>query len=126
MLRSSSVAGSAAKVVSCFLRGFCRPLVRPDLQKWDLSVPLLADLCVSAVYPRTRERLMALLLLAQQPSCCASRLCLTLGRDVHTVLKWVHDFNARGLSGLAYRHTGGCAPGRSSLAPLLDEVLTLA
>lgn len=99
-------------------------MVRPDLQKWSLSVPLLVELSISAVHPRTRERLTALLLLSQGPPYrCASQLCRTLGRDVHTVLKWVHDFNERGLSGVAYRHSGGCAPRRMLLAPLLDQVI---
>ena len=49
-----------------------------------------------------RFALMALLLLAQDAPkrLCATRLSQVLGRDVHTVLKWVHDFNARGLTAL--------------------------
>lgn len=90
-------------------------------------MPLLAELAVRAVHPRTRERLLALLLMSQGPPYRgASQLCTALGRDVHTLLKWVHDFNARGLSGLDYRHSGGPKPRRSALAPLLDEVISQA
>ena len=75
-------------------------------------------------HPRTGERLLALLLLSQGPPYrCTSQLCKTLGRDVHTVLQWAHDFNAWGLAAWVYRHPGGSAPRRHALAPLLGEVL---
>jgi hypothetical protein len=102
-------------------------MVRPDLQKWSVSAQMLAELSITAAHPRTRERLLALLLLSQgPPHRCAFQLCKTLGRDVHTVLQWVHDFNARGLAALEYRHTGGTPPRRHALAPLLGEVLEQA
>lgn len=102
-------------------------MVRPDLQKWSVSTQLLAELSITAAHPRTRERLLALLLLSQGAAYrCPSQLCATLGRDVHTVLQWMHDFNARGLSALVYRHSGGSPPRRHALAPLLGEVLEQA
>lgn len=55
----------------------------------------VADRAVSAgSHPRTRERLLALRDIAR--GRCVSALCKPLGRHVTTVLKWVHDFNARG------------------------------
>lgn len=102
-------------------------MVRPDLHKGSVSMQTLAELSISAAHPRTRERILALLLLSQgSPYRCPSQLCATLGRDVHTVHKWVHDFNARGLPALMYRHTGGSPPRRHALAPLLGEVLEQA
>lgn len=102
-------------------------MIRPDLQKWSVSTQQLAELSISAAHPRTRERLLALLLLAQRaPYRCASTLCKALGRDVHTVLKWVHDFNDRGLAALVYQHTGGTPSRRQALAPLLSEVIEAA
>lgn len=84
-------------------------MLRPDLQKRSLSPSRLLELSIQAPHPRTRERLLALFLLAQPPpqSTCAAHLCHKLGRDVHTLLKWVHDFNAGGLPALVYRHSGG-------------------
>ena len=69
-------------------------MVRPDLQKWSLSPRQITHLSVSAPHPRTRERFLALVLIPQGQS--AWHLCRSLGRDVHTVLKWVHDFNLDG------------------------------
>ena len=99
-------------------------MVRPDLQKWSLSLPALTELSVHSPHPRTRERLLALVLVAQ--GACAWSLRQTLGRNVHTLLKWVHDFNLHGPSALIYRHTGGTPSRCSPLAPLLGEVLEQA
>lgn len=121
------MADSAAKLDTVESPVYMPVMVRPDLPKWALTVPLLAQLCASAVHPRTRERLVALLLMSQGPPFrCASQLCSALDRDVHTLLKWVHDFNARGLRGIDYQHSGGKKPQRSALAPLLDQVLAQA
>lgn len=110
---------------------YTQGMVRPDLQKWSLSLSTLTELSISAEHPRTRERLTALVLLSQGqatdgyrgPARCAERLHAVLGRDVHTVLKWVHDFNDRGPAALVYRHTGGTPSRREILVPLVREVL---
>ena len=99
-------------------------MVRPDLQKWSMSLEALTELSVHAPHPRTRERLLALLLLAQ--GWCAWSLHRTLGRDVHTVLKWVHDFNDRGPTALIYRHTGGSPAQRVRFAQLVHEAVEQA
>lgn len=99
-------------------------MVRPDLQKWSLSLEALTELSVHAPHPRTRERLMALLLLAQGQ--CAWSLHRILGRDVHTVLKWVHDFNQGGPTAMIYRHTGGSSAQRMRFAPLVREAVEQA
>jgi len=99
-------------------------MVRPDLQKWSLSLDALTELSVYASHPRTRERFLALTLLCQGQS--AWRLHRSLGRDVHTVLKWVHDFNLGGPSALIYRRTGGSVAQSHRFAPLLGEVISQA
>jgi hypothetical protein len=99
-------------------------MVRPDLQKWSLSLEALTELSVYAPHPRTRERLLALVLLAQGQ--CAWGLCRILGRDVHTLLKWVHDFNQGGPTALIYRRTGGSAARRWHFAPLVKEAVEQA
>jgi hypothetical protein len=128
---SATEAGWAAKVDGRGFGVYTQGMVRPDLQKWSLSLSTLTELSISAEHPRTRERLTALVLLSQGqatdgyrgPARCAERLHEVLGRDVHTVLKWVHDFNAGGPAALVYRHTGGTPPRRDMLAPLVREVL---
>ena len=96
-------------------------MVRPDLEKWSLSLEALTELSVHAPHPRTRERFLALVLLAQ--GHCAWGLRRILGRDVHTVLKWVHDFNHGGPTALSYRRTGGSPARRSHLAALIQEAV---
>jgi hypothetical protein len=96
-------------------------MVRPDLARWSLTQESLTELCLHAPHPRTRERLLALRDIAR--GCCASALCKPLGRHVTTVLKWVHDFNARGPQALIYRPSGG-KPSRSRpLVTLIHEAL---
>lgn len=96
-------------------------MVRPDLTRWSLTVESLTELCLHAPHPRTRERLLALRDLAR--GSCASALCKPLGRHVTTVLKWVHDFNARGPQALIYRPSGGSPSQRERLVPLIHEAL---
>ena len=74
--------------------------------------------------PRTRERLLALRDIVQ--GTCAARVSIRLERHISTGLKWVHDFNAQGPSALLYLHSGGSAPQRQQLAPLLDEAIEQA
>ncbi len=82
----------------------------------------LTKMNIAALHPFTRERLIAILLLSRgPPDHCASQVCRTLVRDAHTVLQWVHAFNARGLAALVYRHTGGLPPRRHALVPLLGS-----
>jgi len=115
-------------VDSVAARGYMTAMVRPNLPKWSLSLSSLAQLSVEAAHPRTRERLMALVLLAQEAPnrLCATRLSQVLGRNVHTVLKWVHDFNARGPTALIYRRTGGTQAQADTFTPLLHEALEQA
>lgn len=99
-------------------------MVRPDLQKWSLSLEALTELSVHAPHPRTHERLLALVLLVQGQ--CALRIHRILGRDVHTVLKWVHHFNQGGPTALIYRHTGDSPARRVGFASLVREAVEQA
>lgn len=99
-------------------------MVRVELSRWSLTPPLLTLLCLQAVHPRTRERLLVLRDVEQ--GSCAAQVCLRHGRHISTVLKWIHDFNARGLSALLYVPTGGVPAHRQQMAPLLQEAIEQA
>ena len=78
---------SVAKVYGRGVGVYTQGMVRPDLQKWSLSLSTLTELSISAEHPRTRERLTALVLLSQGqaadgyrgPARCAERLHAVLG-----------------------------------------------
>lgn len=99
----------------------CSALLRPELNRWSLNEESLAELCLHAPHPRTRERLLALRDIAR--GSCASALCKPLGRHLTTVLHWVHNFNERGPQALIYRHSGGAASQKDPLVPLIHEAL---
>ena len=73
-------------------------MVRVELSRWSLTPELLTLLCLEAAHSRTRERLLALRDIVQ--GTCAAQVSLRLQRHLSTVLKWVHDFNARGPAAL--------------------------
>ena len=99
-------------------------MVHVELSRWSLTPELLTLLCLEAVHPRTRERLLALRDIVH--GTCAARVSTGLERHISTVLKWVHDFNARGPSALLYLHSGGFPAQRHQLAPLLHEAVEQA
>lgn len=99
-------------------------MVHVELSRWSLTPELLTLLCLEAVHQRTRERLLAVRDIVQ--GSCAARVSVRLARHISTVLKWVHDFNARGPSALLYVHSGGCPAQRRQLAPLLHEAIEQA
>ena len=55
----------------------------------------LRHLALSAPHARTRERALALFEITQHS--CATQAALRTGRRTHTVLGWVHAYNAQGL-----------------------------
>ena len=84
-------------------------MVRPDMEKWGQSLAALRLLSVEAKNKRSRERFLALYMIAdRQTSACA--WAREIGRTKETVLKWVHDYNRLGPEGVFYRHTGGRRP----------------
>ena len=84
-------------------------MVRPDMEKWGQSLADLRVLSVEAKDARSRERFMALYMIAdKQTSACA--WAREIGRTKETVLKWVHDYNRSGPEAVFYRHPGGRRP----------------
>jgi len=84
-------------------------MVRPEPAKWGQTVSDLRRLSVEAAHPRTRERFLALFMIASGQTN-ATRWAEESGRMIDTVLKWVHRYNQSGPEALVYRRTGGHPP----------------
>jgi len=99
-------------------------MVHVELSRWSLTPELLTLLCLEAVHPCTRERLLAVRDIVL--GTCAARVSTRLERHISTVLKWVHDFNARGPAALLCLDSGSFPAQRQQLAPLLHEAIEQA
>ena len=84
-------------------------MIRPDVAKWGQTIDQLRELALRAPHPRTRERFLALYLIARGQTN-ATLWAAQIGRADETVLGWVHQYNQSGPTALTYRHTGGSAP----------------
>ena len=84
-------------------------MVRPDITKWGQSPSDLRDLSVTAEHPRSRERFLALYMIARKQTS-ATRWAKEIGHTKETVLGWVHRYNESGVEGVLYQHTGGRTP----------------
>lgn len=84
-------------------------MVRPDTAKWNQKPDDLRRLSTAASHPRTRERFLALYMIASGQTN-ATRWAATIGREDESVINWVHKYNAGGPDALTYRRTGGSAP----------------
>jgi Helix-turn-helix domain len=84
-------------------------MVRLEMQKWGQSLDDLRRLALQAAHPRTRERFLALSLIADGTHN-ATTWAAQFGRQDDTVLGWVHTYNQKGPDALTYRRTGGPAP----------------
>ena len=84
-------------------------MVRPDLSAWGHTLADLRRLAVNAQHPRSRERLLALYMIASRQTN-ATTWAAHIGRTKETVLSWVHRYNLAGLEGVIYRRTGGRRP----------------
>jgi hypothetical protein len=85
------------------------PMIRVEMQKWGQSPDDLRRLGLKADHPRTRERFLALSLIADGTHN-ATTWAARSGRQDETVLKWLHTYNREGPDALAYRRTGGPTP----------------
>jgi hypothetical protein len=83
-------------------------VIRVDCARWGQTPEDLRHLALSAPHARTRERALALFDITQHS--CASQVAGRTGRRVHTVMSWVHAYNAQGPDALAFRRTGGRRP----------------
>ena len=83
-------------------------VLRVDLARWGQTPEDLRHLALSAPHARTRERALALFDITQHR--CATQVALRTGRRAHTVLGWVHAYNAQGPDALTFRRTGGRRP----------------
>jgi hypothetical protein len=84
-------------------------MIRVEIQKWGQSLDDLRRLALQAEHPRTRERFLALSLIADGTHN-ATTWAVHFGRQDETVLRWLHSYNAKGPDALTYRRTGGPAP----------------
>ncbi len=84
-------------------------MIRPDVQKWGQTTDDLRRLATEAAHPRTRERFLALFVIAAGQSN-ATLWATRIGRCDECVMGWVHRYNERGPDALTYRRTGGRAP----------------
>ena len=84
-------------------------MIRPETEKWQQTMADLRRISVQAEHPRTRERFLALYMIASEQTN-ATRWAAESGRDDNTVMNWVHKYNAQGPQALYYRHTGGHPP----------------
>ena len=84
-------------------------MIRVEMQKWGQSLDDLKRLALQAPHHRTRERFLALSLIADG-SHNATTWAARFGRQDDTVLHWLHLYNEKGPDALTYRRTGGPAP----------------
>lgn len=84
-------------------------MIRPDVAKWNQSVSDLRRLSVEAEHPRTRERFLALYMIASK-QMNATQWATEIGREDDTVLSWVHKYSAEGPEAMVYRRSGGRGP----------------
>ena len=83
-------------------------MLRVEYARWGQTPEDLRHLALSAPHARTRERALALFDITQHS--CATQVAACTGRRAHTVMGWVHAYNAQGPDALAFRRTGGRRP----------------
>ena len=70
-------------------------MVRPDLTKWNQSIDDLLQGSINAQHPRTRERYLALYMIASGQSN-ATLWAKQTNRCDESIMKWVHRYNEFG------------------------------
>ncbi len=83
-------------------------MLKVNYHQWNQSVEQLREMSLTAVHPRTRERLMALYEICLGKS--ATRVGQETQRNPQRIMDWVHRYNHSGLDALTFRQTGGHPP----------------
>ena len=83
-------------------------MIRVDGAHWGQTPADLRHVALNAPHAPTRGRALALFDVTQHR--CATQGAGRTGRRAHTVLGWVHAYNAQGPAALAFRRTGGRRP----------------
>ncbi len=83
-------------------------MLRVDYARWGQTPEDVRHLALNAPHARPRERALALFDITQPR--CATQVAGRTGRRAHTVMDWVHAYNAQGPDALAFRRTGGRRP----------------
>jgi len=81
-------------------------MVRVEMPKWGQSLDDLPRLALQAPHHRTRQRFLALSMIADGTHN-ATTWAARYGRQDDTVLLWLHLYNQKGPDALTYRRTGG-------------------
>jgi len=84
-------------------------MLRPDFAKWGQSAEDMLRLSTKAEHARTRERCLALYMIGTQQTN-AVQWAAQIGRQAMTVQRWIRRYNAAGMAGIRYQHTGGPTP----------------
>src|SRR4051794_33908245 len=101
------MGGAGSHLVTFHRRG-SDFVLRVDYARWGQTPDDLRHLALSAPHARTRERALALFDITQHR--CATQVAVRTGRRAHTVMSWVHAYNAQGPDALTFRRTGGRRP----------------
>jgi hypothetical protein len=83
-------------------------VIRVEYARWGQTPEDLRHLALSAPHARTRERALALFDITQHR--CATQVAMRTGRRAHTVMGWVHAYNAHGPEAVVFRRTGRRRP----------------
>ncbi len=83
-------------------------MLRVEHEQWGQRPEDLRELAVTAPHARSRERFLALYEMTLGPS--ATRVAARIGRHPHSVMHWVHRYNASGPGAVSYHRTGGHPP----------------
>lgn len=84
-------------------------MVKPDFLKWEQTVDDLRRLSTDSPHSRTRQRFLALFMIASGLANATS-WAARIGVQDETVLRWIHRYNLAGPDALIYRRTGGSSP----------------
>ncbi len=83
-------------------------MLRIDFSHWRQSAEVVRDQVLSAEHLRTRERWMALYEICTGKN--ATKVGTATGRNLQTIMDWVHRYNDKGPEAMVFKQTGGHRP----------------